>query len=75
MGGHVSNKLAQFKSLGFDAAWGIIGAALQCTAMNPTWMIVSRLINGVGTGILNATVPFMAQEYYLFIYIEKLPNT
>lgn len=62
MGGYVSDKLGRIKSLGFDAAWGIIGAALQCTAMSPTWMIVSRLINGVGTGILNATVPVYGSE-------------
>jgi MFS family permease len=62
MGGYVSDKLGRIKSLGFGAAWGIIGAALQCTAMNPAWMIVSRLINGVGTGILNATVPVYGSE-------------
>jgi hypothetical protein len=37
--------------------WGIVGAALQCSAMNVPWMCMSRLINGVGTGILNAVVP------------------
>ncbi|KAL4919644.1 hypothetical protein BDW62DRAFT_216792 [Aspergillus aurantiobrunneus] len=33
-----------------------------CTAMNPTWMIVSCLINGIGTGVLNATVPVCGSE-------------
>ncbi|KAJ5698408.1 hypothetical protein N7462_000413 [Penicillium macrosclerotiorum] len=62
MGGYVSDRSGRIKSLAFGAAWGIIGAALQCTAMNPTWMIVSRLINGIGTGILNATVPVYGSE-------------
>lgn len=62
MGGYVSDKLGRIKSLGFGAAWGIIGAALQCTAMNPAWMIVSRLINGIGTGIMNETVPVYGSE-------------
>ncbi|CAL5871888.1 uncharacterized protein PFLUO_LOCUS6142 [Penicillium psychrofluorescens] len=62
LGGYVSDRFGRIKSLGFGAAWGIIGAALQCTAMNPTWMIVSRLINGIGTGVLNATVPVYGSE-------------
>lgn len=62
MGGWVSDRFGRIKSLAFGAAWGIIGAALQCTAMNPAWMIVSRLINGIGTGILNATVPVYGSE-------------
>ncbi|KAJ5087464.1 hypothetical protein N7456_011080 [Penicillium angulare] len=62
MGGYVSDRFGRIKSFAFGAAWGIVGAALQCTAMYPTWMIVSRLINGVGTGILNATVPVYGSE-------------
>ncbi|OGM51174.1 hypothetical protein ABOM_000015 [Aspergillus bombycis] len=62
VGGYVSDRFGRIKSIAVGAAWGIIGAALQCTAMNPTWMIVSRLINGIGTGILNATVPVYGSE-------------
>ncbi|KAJ5273089.1 hypothetical protein N7478_008214 [Penicillium angulare] len=62
MGDYVSDRFGRIKSFAFGAAWGILGAALQCTAINPTWMIVSRLINGVGTGILNATVPVYGSE-------------
>ncbi|KAJ5602095.1 hypothetical protein N7510_011629 [Penicillium lagena] len=62
LGGYVSDRFGRIKSLGFGAVWGIIGAALQCTAMNPTWMVVSRLINGIGTGVLNATVPVYGSE-------------
>lgn len=62
MGGYVSDRFGRINSLASGAAWGIIGAVLQCTAMNPAWMIVSRLINGIGTGILNATVPVYGSE-------------
>lgn len=62
MGGYVSDKFGRIKAFAFGAAWGILGAALQCTAMNPTWMILSRLLNGIGTGILNATVPVYGSE-------------
>ncbi|KAL4967849.1 sugar porter family MFS transporter [Aspergillus stella-maris] len=62
LGGYVSDKYGRINSLASGAVWGIIGAALQCTAQNPTWMIVSRLINGIGTGVLNATVPVYGSE-------------
>ncbi|CAG8407464.1 unnamed protein product [Penicillium salamii] len=62
MGGYVSDRWGRINAFAFGAAWGLLGAALQCTAMNPTWMIVSRLINGIGTGILNATVPVYGSE-------------
>ncbi|KAJ5737916.1 uncharacterized protein N7483_003041 [Penicillium malachiteum] len=62
MGGYVSDRYGRIKLFAFGAAWGIIGAVLQCTAMNPSWMIISRLINGIGTGILNATVPVYGSE-------------
>lgn len=62
IGGYVSDRFGRIKSLAAGAVWGIIGAALQCTAMNPAWMIVSRLINGIGTGVLNATVPVYGSE-------------
>jgi MFS family permease len=62
IGGYISDRFGRIKSLALGAVWGILGAALQCTAMNPTWMIVSRLINGIGTGILNATVPVYGSE-------------
>lgn len=60
--GYVSDRYGRIKSLGSSAVWGIIGAALQCTAMSPSWMVVSRLINGIGTGMLNATVPVYGSE-------------
>ncbi|EYE99162.1 MFS general substrate transporter [Aspergillus ruber CBS 135680] len=70
--GYVSDRYGRIKSLGSSAVWGIIGAALQCTAMSPSWMVVSRLINGIGTGMLNATVPprgeCIAMEFTLNIF-------
>lgn len=62
LGGYVSDRYGRIKSLGSGAAWGIVGAVLQCTAMNPAWMITSRLVNGIGTGVLNATVPVYGSE-------------
>ncbi|KFY47770.1 hypothetical protein V496_10462 [Pseudogymnoascus sp. VKM F-4515 (FW-2607)] len=62
MGGWTGDKVGRIKTIAFGAAWAIFGAALQCSAQNHTWMIFARLINGVGTGILNAIVPVWATE-------------
>ncbi|KFZ15217.1 hypothetical protein V502_05714 [Pseudogymnoascus sp. VKM F-4520 (FW-2644)] len=62
MGGWTGDKVGRIKTIAFGATWAIFGAALQCSAQNHTWMIFARLINGVGTGILNAIVPVWATE-------------
>ncbi|KAK6206473.1 hypothetical protein LQW54_007766 [Pestalotiopsis sp. IQ-011] len=54
--------LNRINAVALGALWGTVGAALQCSAMNSDWMICSRLVNGVGTGILNAIVPAWASE-------------
>ncbi|KAM5430892.1 putative dihydrolipoyl dehydrogenase [Microsporum canis] len=61
-GGMVGDRIGRIRSIALGAVWGVIGAALQCSAQNHTWMILARLINGVGTGILNAIVPVWATE-------------
>ncbi|KAL2060873.1 hypothetical protein VTL71DRAFT_8925 [Oculimacula yallundae] len=61
-GGWVGEKIGRIKTIALGAAWGVFGACLQCSAMGSTWMICARLINGVGTGILNAIVPVWATE-------------
>lgn len=61
-GGWTGEKVGRIKTIAIGAAWGVFGAALQTSAMNHTWMIFARLINGLGTGILNAIVPVWATE-------------
>ena len=61
-GGWVGEKIGRIKTVALGAAWGVLGASLQCSAQNHTWMICARLINGFGTGILNAIVPVWATE-------------
>lgn len=62
MGGALGDRVGRIKSLAIACVWGIIGASLQCSAQNSTWMICARLVNGIGTGILNAIVPVWASE-------------
>ncbi|CAL8584397.1 hypothetical protein XPA_010000 [Xanthoria parietina] len=61
-GGWFGDKFGRIKSIALGAAWAVFGATLQCAAMNHSWMICARLINGFGTGILNAIVPVWATE-------------
>ncbi|KAI4147139.1 MAG: hypothetical protein L6R39_003214 [Caloplaca ligustica] len=61
-GGWFGDKFGRIKSIALGAAWGVIGATLQCSSQNHNWMICARLINGFGTGILNAIVPVWATE-------------
>lgn len=61
-GGYLGDKLGRVKSIAVGAAWAILGASLQCSAMNVAWMCCARVINGCGTGILNAVVPVYSAE-------------
>ena len=62
LGGWVGDKMGRIKTIGLGAIWAVIGASLQTAAMNKEWMICARLVNGVGTGMLNAIVPVWATE-------------
>ncbi|KAH8653343.1 general substrate transporter [Xylariales sp. PMI_506] len=62
LGGWVGDKVGRIKTIALGAAWAIVGASLQCSAMNHRWMICARAVNGIGTGILNAIVPVWATE-------------
>ncbi|TPX22907.1 hypothetical protein DIZ76_014788 [Coccidioides immitis] len=38
-GGWVGDKIGRIKSIALGSVWGVIGAALQCSAQNHVWMI------------------------------------
>lgn len=62
VGGSFGDRYGRIKAVFVGAAVATIGASLQCSAMNHEWMICARLINGWGTGILNAIIPVWATE-------------
>lgn len=62
VGGIIGDRYGRIKTIFFGAAVGVVGAALQASAMNKEWMICARLINGWGTGILNSIIPVWATE-------------
>jgi len=62
LGGWVGDKIGRVRTIAFGAVWAVLGATLQCSAQSSDWMLWARLVNGVGTGILNAIVPVWATE-------------
>ncbi|KII90241.1 hypothetical protein PLICRDRAFT_108340 [Plicaturopsis crispa FD-325 SS-3] len=46
----------------YGGLWVLLGAALQCASQNVAWMLCARIINGIGTGYLNAIVPVWSAE-------------
>ncbi|KAI6834550.1 general substrate transporter [Hortaea werneckii] len=61
-GGWLGDRYGRIFTIAFATVWAIVGAALQCSAMNADWMFCARVFNGVGTGILNAITPVWATE-------------
>ncbi|KAJ3537362.1 hypothetical protein NM688_g6703 [Phlebia brevispora] len=62
MGGIAGDRLGRIKSMMLGSAWVLVGAALQCSAQNLAWMLCARVVNGIGTGCLNAIVPVWSAE-------------
>ncbi|KAL8662043.1 MAG: hypothetical protein Q9168_008312 [Polycauliona sp. 1 TL-2023] len=62
VGGWIGEKVGRIKVMGLACVWAILGATLQTSAQNAAWMICARLINGIGTGMLNVIVPVWATE-------------
>lgn len=62
MGGVLGDRLGRLKAMLIGGLWVMLGAALQCSAQNIAWMLCARVINGIGTGILNAIVPVWSAE-------------
>ncbi len=62
IGGSIGDTHGRIKSIALGAFWAAIGAAFQASARSARWMICARLLNGLGTGILNAIIPVYASE-------------
>ncbi|KAI9814800.1 MAG: hypothetical protein M1827_003066 [Pycnora praestabilis] len=62
IGGSFGERYGRIKTIALGAAWAVVGATLQCSAQNHSWMIGARLVNGLGTGMLNAIIPVWATE-------------
>ncbi|KAL1673849.1 general substrate transporter [Schizophyllum commune] len=60
--GVLGDRIGRIKTMLHGCAWVVLGAALQCSAQNLAWMLCARVINGIGTGYLNAIVPVWSAE-------------
>ncbi|PQE04054.1 MFS monosaccharide transporter protein [Rutstroemia sp. NJR-2017a BVV2] len=60
--GHYADHIGRLKTIQLGCLWGLLGAALQASAQNLTWMMFARIIGGVGCGHLNTVVPIWTSE-------------
>ena len=60
--GHYADRIGRLKTVEIGCIWGLLGAALQASAQNFTWMAFARIIGGVGCGHLNTIVPIWTSE-------------
>ena len=62
LGGWFGDRYGRILTIAVASIWAIAGATLQCSAQNANWMFCARVLNGIGTGILNAITPVWATE-------------
>lgn len=62
LGGYLADSAGRMKAIFLGSLWVILGASLQASAQNITWMMFARVITGCGTGIYNAVVPVWVAE-------------
>jgi len=62
LAGILGDRIGRIKTMMLGSLWVLVGAALQASAQNITWMLCARVINGIGTGFLNAIVPVWSAE-------------
>ncbi|KAH8797740.1 low-affinity glucose transporter HXT3 [Xylogone sp. PMI_703] len=60
--GQYADKIGRLKTIQIGCCWGILGAVLQGSAQNITWMAFARVIGGIGCGHLNTMVPIWTSE-------------
>ena len=41
-GGWIGERIGRIKAIALGAAWGVLGASLQCSAQNHNWMICGK---------------------------------
>ncbi|GJC82014.1 sugar transporter STL1 [Colletotrichum liriopes] len=62
VGGWFGDRYGRLKTIAVACIWSILTAALQSGAQNANWMFCARVLNGIGTGMLNAITPVWATE-------------
>ena len=60
--GSLADRCGRIKAVVFGSLWALLGAVLQASAMNITWMCCARVIAGVGVGSIDCVVPVWSAE-------------
>ena len=60
--GSYADHVGRLKTVQLGCLWALLGAALQASAQNITWMTIARVIGGIGCGHLNTVVPIWTSE-------------
>jgi MFS family permease len=62
----IGDRLGRLNMMWIGAVWMIVGTVIAVTAFGPHWgfgqFIISRVVSGVGTGMLTATIPSWVAE-------------
>ncbi len=62
LGGMVSDRFGRKIAVVTGCFWVFLGASLMASAMNVTWMLLARVLAGIGTGQLTSVVPIWSAE-------------
>ncbi|KAL8667344.1 MAG: hypothetical protein Q9168_007283 [Polycauliona sp. 1 TL-2023] len=60
--GSLADRMGRIKAVVFGCMWALLGAVLQASAYNITWMCFARVISGVGVGAIDCVVPVWSAE-------------
>ncbi len=60
--GSLADRCGRIKAVVFGAMWALLGAVLQASAYNITWMCCGRVIAGVGVGAIDCVIPVWSAE-------------
>lgn len=60
--GSLADRMGRIKAVVFGSIWALLGAVLQASAYNITWMCCARVISGVGVGAIDCVIPVWSAE-------------
>ncbi|KAL2042007.1 hypothetical protein N7G274_005195 [Stereocaulon virgatum] len=60
--GSLADRAGRIKAVVFGSMWALLGAVLQASAQNITWMCCARVIAGVGVGAIDCVIPVWSAE-------------
>jgi MFS family permease len=64
LGGWFGDEYGRTRAIAFGAAWGTLGASLQCSAQNHDWMICGRAISSQYLSLMGMVLRCLRGEWY-----------